>query len=76
MSKSKRLKKLQGSGILVVTLAAIAFTIYTSTTYSDTEHFGIMIEQYEKINKEYYEKYVKDVDNFYEDIYIKNNMNQ
>lgn len=76
MSKSKRLKKLQGSGILVVTLAAIAFTIYTSTTYSDTEHFGIMIEKYEKINKEYYEKYVKDVDNFYEDIYIKNNMNQ
>lgn len=73
MWKSKGKKnQLQGSGILVVVLSAMAFSIYAMSTFAEGEHFSILVDKYEKNNKEYYEKYVNEADDFYEMIMIKN----
>lgn len=71
----KKKNKLKGSGILVVVLSAMAFSIYTMSTFSESEHFGILIDKYEKNNKEYYERYINNEDEFYQNILIKNNEN-
>lgn len=47
----KKNSKFKGSGILVVILSAMAFSIYTISTFSESEHFGILIDKYEKIIK-------------------------
>ena len=39
---------LRGSGVLVVVLSAITFTIYISSTFSEQEHLAIMQSKYEK----------------------------
>lgn len=58
-------RKLRGSGILVVILSSIAFSIYGMSAFAEIEHLGILLNKYEENNKEYYEKYVNDVDSFY-----------
>lgn len=64
-------KKLRGSGILVVILSSIAFSIYATSAFTEIEHFSILLDKYEKNNKEYYERYIDDIDEFY-NIYDNN----
>ena len=68
--------KLKGSGILVVVLSAIAFSIYSGTAFLETEHFGILVENYEKNIKEKYEENIDDIEAQYNNLIIKNNMNE
>ena len=70
MNKSK--KRLKGSGILVVILSAIAFSVYAMSAFSEIEHFSILLDKYEKNNKDYYERNIDNVDDFYK-IYDKDN---
>lgn len=63
MKKNVKLKR--GSGILVIILSSIAFSIYATSAFSEIEHFSILLNKYEKNNKEYYEKYIDNVDEFY-----------
>lgn len=72
MNKGNRNKKLMGSGILVVIFVAIAFSIYTMTTFSENEHFSIMLNKYEKNNKEYYERDLEDIEDYYNRVQLKN----
>ena len=73
MHKKKNVKeKLKGSGILVVVLSAMAFSIYTMSTFSESEHFSILINKYEKNNREYYERNLENLDEFYENVKLKN----
>lgn len=65
-----RLNSKKGSGILVVILASIAFSIYAMSAFTEIEHFGILLDKYEENNKEYYEKYIDNVDEFYNKYYI------
>lgn len=64
--------KMRGSGILVVVLSAIAFSIYSSTSFLETEHFGVMVSSYIGNIKEKYSKNVSNVEENY-DIVILNN---
>ena len=48
MSKSK----IKGSGILVVILSSIVFSIYVMSTYAESEHFSILMNKYDKIEME------------------------
>lgn len=73
MTKEK-LKRLKGSGVLVVILTSIAFTIYVMSTYSEQEHFGILQNKYEKDIIKQYEQHVDHVDEFYEQT-LKNQKN-
>ena len=60
----KKRLNFKGSAILVVIFSAIAFFIYVMSVYSESEHFSIIQNKYEKsINekydvneKEFYEK--------------------
>jgi hypothetical protein len=61
-------KKLKGSGILVVILAALVFTIYASTSYSEAEHFSILQKKYESDIMNYYEKDLNNIENVYESL--------
>lgn len=61
-------KKLKGSGILVVVLSAMAFSIYAMSTFSESEHFSILVDKYEKNNKEYYERNIDNIEEFYENV--------
>ena len=63
--------KLKGSGTLVVVLSAMAFSIYTMSTFSESEHFGILVNKYEKNNKEFYERYLDNIDEYYENVKLK-----
>lgn len=58
----KKLGKLKGSAILVVIFSSIAFYIYVMSVYSESEHFRIMQNKYEKNISE---KYNVDNDDFY-----------
>lgn len=59
-----RLSKIKGSAILVVIFSSIAFFIYVMSVYSESEHFSIIQNKYEKNitnkykvdEKEFYEK--------------------
>lgn len=64
--------KLKGSGILVVVLSAMAFSIYTMSTFSESQHFSILVDKYEKNNKEYYERNLDNIDEFYENVKLNN----
>ncbi len=66
--------KLKGSGILVVVLSAIAFSIYSSTAFLETEHFGILIDSYEKNIKEKYEVHMDDMEIQYNNLIINNEL--
>lgn len=63
--------KLRGSGILVVVLSSIAFSIYAMSTFSEGEHFNILLNKYEKDIVSIYEKDVSDIDGYYERLLIK-----
>ena len=60
---------LKGSAILVVIFSSIAFFIYVMSVYSETEHFSIIQNKYEKhitekyeVNEiEFYEKTLKNI---------------
>ena len=56
MNKNKVNRLLNGSGVLVVILTAITFSIYVTSNFAEAEHYSIMQEKYEKNIKEYYEK--------------------
>lgn len=75
MRKNKSNRLLKGSGVLVVILTAITFSIYVTSNFAETEHYSIMQEKYEKNIKEYYEKDLDNIDNFYQKIIEKNVMN-
>lgn len=60
--------KVRGSGVLVVVLSAMVFSIYTMSTFSESEHFSILVDKYEKNNKEYYESNLDNIDEFYENV--------
>ncbi len=75
MNKNKVNRLLNGSGVLVVILTAITFSIYVTSNFAEAEHYSIMQEKYEKNIKEYYEKDLDDIDNFYQKIIEKNDIN-
>jgi hypothetical protein len=74
MNKSKN--KLRGSGVLVVILSAITFSIYTSSTYAEQQHFSIMEKKYEKNIISYYEKDYTRIDEVYDELFRINKMNE
>lgn len=50
----KKEDKIKGSAILVVIFSSIAFFIYVMSVYSESEHFSIIQNKYEKnITKKY-----------------------
>ena len=64
----KKFNKLKGSGVLVVILSAVVFSIYVMSNFAEQEHYGIMQEKYEKNIKEMYEKNPEDIEEFYNQI--------
>lgn len=64
--------KMRGSGILVVVLSAIAFSIYSSTSFLETEHFGVMVSSYIGNIKEKYSKNVSNVEENYDRVILNN----
>lgn len=64
--------KMRGSGILVVVLSAIAFSIYSSTSFLETEHFGVMVSSYVENIKEKYSKNVSNVEENYDRVILNN----
>lgn len=65
-------KRLKGSGILIVILSAITFSIYASSTYVEKEHFDILQKKYEVNIKKYYEKDLNNIDSVYEELCVIN----
>jgi|GEM_PF-2548194 len=74
MNKIKN--KLRGSGILIVVLSAITFSIYTTSTYAEQQHFNIMQKKYEKNIVEYYEKDNENIDAIYDELFQINKFNE
>ena len=62
IKKSSKKKLLQGSGVLVVILSAITFSIYISSTFSEQEHYSIMQTRYEKNITQNYEKDINNIE--------------
>jgi hypothetical protein len=60
--------KLRGSAVLIVILSAITFSIYTSSTYAEQQHFTIMEKKYEKNIIDYYEKDNTNIDKIYDEL--------
>ena len=52
----KKVKKIRGSAILVVIFSSIAFFIYVMSVYSETEHFSVIQNKYEKNIKKFYQQ--------------------
>jgi len=73
---SKFNKKLRGSGILIVVLSAMTFSIYTTSTYAEQQHFNVMEKKYEKNIVEYYEKDNVNIDEIYEQLVDINKFNE
>jgi len=69
-------KKLRGSGILIVVLSAMTFSIYTTSTYAEQQHFNVMEKKYEKNIVEYYEKDNVNIDEIYEQLVDINKFNE
>lgn len=72
--KSIRINKtsfLRGSGVLVVILSAITFSIYISSTFAEEEHYLIMEQRYEKNLSINYEKNINNIEEIYETLYNK-----
>ena len=57
--------KKRGSGILVVILSSIAFSAYAMSSFAEIEHFSILLNKYEENNRGYYEKYINNINEFY-----------
>lgn len=55
----EKLKKLKGSGTLIVIISAIVFMTYATSTFSDVRHMKYMQEEYENNIREIYEKDLK-----------------
>lgn len=55
----EKLKKLKGSGTLIVIMSAIVFMTYATSTFSDVRHMKYMQEEYENNIREIYEKDLK-----------------
>lgn len=53
------LKRVKGSGTLIVIISAIVFMIYATSTFSDVRHMKYMQEKYENNIREIYEKDLK-----------------
>lgn len=66
-----KFRKNIGSGILVVILAAITFSIYVASAYSEGEHFYLLESKYEKSIVELYEKDYNNINEYYEKILNK-----
>jgi len=73
---SKFSSKSRGSGILIVILSAITFSIYTSSTYIEQQHFNIMEKKYENNLVQYYGKDNENIDEIYEQLLIINKFNE
>lgn len=69
-----RKNRLRGSGILVVILTSIAFSIYAISTFSEQEHFSILSSKYEKNITSIYEKDINNIDKYYENILFKSGL--
>ncbi|MEG1705564.1 MAG: hypothetical protein RR290_03195 [Clostridia bacterium] len=69
-------KKIKGSAILIVILSAVVFSIYTSSTYAQQEHFSIMQKKYEETIKKYYEKDNENIEEIYIELYNINKVNK
>lgn len=63
---------LKGSGIIVVILTSIAFSIYAMSTYSEQEHFSILQQKYEADIRQEYEKNNENIEQFYDSVLINN----
>lgn len=74
MNKSR--SKIKGSGVLIVVLAAITFTIYASSTYADQQHFNVIQKKYEDSIVKYYEKDIVRIDEIYEELEQINKFNE
>ena len=61
----KKFKSLSGSGVLVVILSAVVFSIYVVSNFAEQEHYGIMQKKYEENIKEEYERDTQDIEAFY-----------
>lgn len=72
---SRKKDKLRGSGVLIVVLSAISFSIYASSTYAEQQHFSIMQKKYEKNIIEYYEKDNQRIDEIYDELLQINKLN-
>lgn len=73
MNKSKR--KLRGSGVLIVVLSAITFTIYATSTYAEQQHYNVMQQKYERNIVNYYEKDNENIEEIYQDLVQINELN-
>ena len=63
--------RVKGSAILVVILSSIAFFIYAMSVFSESEHFDLMQNRYEK---QIVKKYNKDEMQFYKKILVDNSI--
>ena len=52
----KNMRRLRGSGTLIVIISAIVFLTYSISTFSDVRHMKYMQEKYEKNIREIYER--------------------
>lgn len=74
MNKSE--SKYRGSGILIVVLSAITFSIYAASTYAQQQHFDIMEKKYEANIINYYEKDNGNIDEIYDELFRINGVNK
>lgn len=65
---NKSLNKLKGSGVLIVVLSAITFTIYASSTYADAQHYNLIQKRYEENIIKHYEKDNQKIDDIYDEM--------
>lgn len=70
------MKKKRGSGIVVVILTAIVFSIYVSSSFMESEHFYLLENKYEKSIVELYEKDYNNIEEYYDKVLenIQNNI--
>lgn len=60
--------KFKGSGILVVIITALVFMIYSTSTYSEQEHYELLQKKYEDDIINYYNKDINNIDDVYDDL--------
>lgn len=70
------MNKKRGSGIVVVILTAIVFSIYVSSSFMESEHFYLLENKYEKSIVELYEKDYNNIEEYYDKVLenIQNNI--
>lgn len=61
-----KIKRLKGSGTLIVIISAIVFLTYATSTFSDVRHMKYMQEEYENNIRELYgeDLYILESDNY------------